>query len=245
MGNGQPPPRLVLWDIDHTLIETGGVGSELTRIAFAQITGRPTPQIADATGKTEPSIVVETLRLNGIEPTDDHQRAHAEALPSLYRQHADDLRQRGRALPGAAAALEALSRQPNVVQTVLTGNYRAVAVTKLQVFGLADFIDVTVGAYGDDHTERPRLVAIAQRRATEAYGYEFSRSNTIIVGDSVQDIAAAHEGGAIVIAVATGRDSRDELVRAGADHVLDDLTDTANIVQAVTEAVAGDDTQDA
>src|SRR5262249_27219770 len=156
-------PTLVLWDIDHTLIETRGVGRKLYRAAFEEITGRHLEHKAELTGRTEPAILTETLMFNGLEPSDDYHARYPAALARQYEQHTDRLRKRGRALPGARAALAALAGQPNVIQSVLTGNLRAVALIKLRVFELDGFVDLEVGAYGDDDADRPKLVAIAQQ----------------------------------------------------------------------------------
>jgi phosphoglycolate phosphatase len=93
--------RLVLWDIDHTLIETGGVGRELYRRAFEAVAGRTMVKEADVTGQTELAILTETLRQHGIEDDERHQAAYAEALIAEYESHTDALLSRGRVLPGA------------------------------------------------------------------------------------------------------------------------------------------------
>jgi phosphoglycolate phosphatase-like HAD superfamily hydrolase len=196
-------PRLILWDIDHTLIETRGAGSRFARAAFEEITGKRVDHMADATGKTEPVILAETLEAQGIEPSDDYQQRYAQALPEQYRRNAERLRQMGRVLPGAVEALAALRQVPGVIQTVLTGNYQAVAATKLATFALDELLDLDVGAYADDATDRAALVPIAQRRAADRYGHTFTRENTVIVGDTTHDVAAAHLGGAAITAVAT------------------------------------------
>lgn len=141
-------------------------------------------------------------------------------------------------MPGAREALDALAQLAGVVQTVLTGNYRAVAAVKLETFEL-DHLDLDVGAYAEDNSDRAPLVAVAQQRAGTKYGHKFSRRNTVIVGDTTYDISAAHLGGAAIVAVATGRDSADDLRDAGADIVLPDLTDTRGFVSAVFEAGTG------
>src|SRR5262249_1590666 len=226
--------HLVLWDIDHTLIETRGVGRWLYAAAFEAVTGRRMEHAADPTGRTEQAIFRETLGQHGVEPSADLQARYAAELPRQYEQHVDLLGAKGRALPGSRQALAALADRPEVIQTVLSGNFRAVAVTKLRIFGLQGHIDFEVGAYGEDDGERARLVAVAQRRAGEKYETRFNRHNTGIVGDTVNDVHAAHEGGARVVGVASGRDSVDDLYRAGAEIVLPDLTDTMRLVVAVT-----------
>lgn len=231
-------PRLILWDIDHTLIETRGIGGRLARAAFEQVTGVRPEQMAVATGKTEPVILAETLRAHGIEPTEQHQRQYAHALPDQYRRHVEQLRHIGRALPGAAEALTALHTIPGTIQTVLTGNYRAVAAVKLDAFHLADALDLDVGAYADDGSERADLVSIAQHRASNAYGHTFTSANTIIIGDTTHDVAAAYQGGAAIIAVATGNHTADDLHAAGAETVLDDLTDTRTLLDATATTIS-------
>ena len=178
MANSAIHPRLILWDVDHTLIETRGAGGQFARAAFEEITGIRPEHVAEATGKTEPVILAETLRAHGIELTDTYQRQYAQALPAQYRRHVDQLRTQGRALPGAAEAIAALHQIPRVIQTVLTGNYKAVAATKLAAFDLDRVLDLDVGAYADEAEDRAALVAIAQRRAAAKYDGPFTRANT-------------------------------------------------------------------
>jgi len=226
--------RLVLWDVDHTLIETRGLGGQLARAAFQEITGSRPDEMAEATGKTERVILSETLLAHGIQPTDELQTRYAQALSEQYWRNIDALERTGRAIPGAAEAIAALRRVPDVIQTVLTGNYRAVAAIKLSVFDLDDLLDLEVGAYADDGADRASLVSIAQQRAGEKYRRRFSRANTVIIGDTTHDVAAAHDGGAGVVAVANGKHAADQLRAADADVVLEDLTNATALVAAVT-----------
>ena len=236
MADRRDEHRLVLWDIDHTLIETRGVGKRLYVAAFETATGRDMTDAVEPTGRTELAIFGETLERHGIEPSDELRRRYAAELARQYEEHADELRTVGRALPGARAVLAALAEQAMVVQTVLTGNLRAVAATKLRVFGLDEYVDWAVGAYGEDASERAELVAIGQERAANKYGGNFNRDNTVIIGDTAQDVNAAHEGGARIIAVASGRDTADDLQRAGADTVLPDLLETACVLSSLTDS---------
>ena len=109
------------------------------------------------------------------------------------------------------------------------------AVTKLSVFGLDGYVDFDAGGYGSDDEVRANLVGLAQARARARYGQVFEKRNTILVGDTLRDVRAALDGGARIIAVATGTDSAEALLNEGADIVLPDLRDT----RTVTEAVAG------
>jgi phosphoglycolate phosphatase len=228
---------LVLWDIGHTLIETGGVGRELYRRAFETATGRPIQQEAEVTGRTETAILAETLRLHGLEPSPVYEKKYPIALAQEYEDHIDEMRSRGQALPGARDALARLARESGVVQSVLSGNFKAVAITKLRAFDLDEFIDFEAGAYGDDHDDRPSLVAIAQDRAAAHYGTPFDHANTVLIGDSPQDVHAAHRGGAQVVAVASGKATMEELQDTGADLVLADLVDTDALLRAFRQIV--------
>lgn len=224
---------LVLWDIDHTLVETRGLGVELYRLAFERVTGQPLEHQPEITGRTEPNIFAETVRLHGIPASDHLAQRYQAALAHAYQEQAERLADQGRALPGARAALAALAQQPSVVQSVLTGNLRAVAMTKLCVFELDSYVDFTVGAYGEDAEERPQLVPIAQRRAGEKHGVGFDRHNTVIIGDSPSDVETGLKGGARVVAVASGESSEDELREAGASTVVVDLMETQRLAALV------------
>lgn len=228
-----PTPKLILWDIDHTLIETGGVGSEVFRDAFEHVTGHKIEKMADVTGRTEPIIFRETLELYGIEDPGDYLPKFVHAQAERYRARADEMRRRGRALPGARQALEAFAGIREITQTILTGNPRPSAEAKLNTFGLADLLDIDSGAYGTDDSIRANLIPIARQRVRERHGINFTAKTTIVIGDTTSDVEAALTGGAQVIAIASGRTTADELRDAGAPTVLDSLTDTTAVVGAV------------
>jgi phosphoglycolate phosphatase len=226
--------RLILWDIDHTLIETGGVGSEVFRAAFEQVTGHKIDKMADVTGRTEQVIFRDTLELYGIEDQDDYFPKFVEAQAAGYTARTSDMRTRGRALPGAREALTALAQDPHITQTILTGNPRPSAEVKLRIFNLDTLLDLDSGAYGTDDPIRANLVPIARHRANERHGVTYTEGTTVIIGDTTSDVDAALNGGAHVIAVATGNTTSDKLCEAGAEVVLNDLTDTATVVQTIT-----------
>ncbi|OPC84262.1 hypothetical protein B4N89_28000 [Embleya scabrispora] len=223
--------RLVLWDIDHTLIDTGGVGRQVFADAFRHVTGVSMREQASVHGRTEQVIFADTARLHDLDPDAFDFGDFATALADGYRARAAEMRERGHALPGAASILAALHKEDGVVQTVVSGNPRSVSRIKLEMFGLDERIDFSLGAYGDDHTERPELVRAARRLAEVRYGTAFDEANTLIIGDTPADIDAGLQGGARVIAVATGASDRGALSHA--DHVLDDLSDTAAVVELV------------
>jgi phosphoglycolate phosphatase-like HAD superfamily hydrolase len=138
-----------------------------------------------------------------------------------------------RPLPGAVDAVAALAAA-GIRQSVLTGNVKPLAALKLRLAGLGEHLDLDVGAYGDAHEVRAELVAVARRAARSAYGIDFSGSATVLVGDTPLDVEAALAAGARVVAVATGSYPAADLAAAGAHVVLPDLTDTAEVLAAVT-----------
>ncbi|MFB9631280.1 HAD family hydrolase [Nonomuraea helvata] len=227
--------RIVLWDIDHTLIDTRGVGRELSAQAFEQVTGVPMLKQAKIDGITESVIFRETARLHGLH-TDRHDfERFASALTKAHLARAAELRERGHALPGAAAALDALGAIPGVMQTVLTGNVRMVAEIKLQVFGLDRHIRWDIGAFGEDNDLRAELVRIALGRAASIFGEPIAASDAMLIGDTPADVEAALDNGVPVIAVASGRSSVDDLRDAGAVRVLPSLANTDSVVAMVQD----------
>jgi phosphoglycolate phosphatase-like HAD superfamily hydrolase len=222
---------LVLWDIDHTLINTRGVGRELSALAFEQVNGCPMERQAKIDGMTEAVIFRETATLHGITVTRGDFERFARALTAAHHEHADRLREHGHALPGAANALAALAAEPGVVQTVLTGNVRGVAEVKLCVFGLDRHIRWDLGAYGEDHDERAELVKIALTRASTVLGRTVTPTSALIIGDTPADVEAGRAAGVPVIGIATGHSTADDLTTAGARTVMHDLTDTEHLLR--------------
>ncbi|MFC5887186.1 haloacid dehalogenase-like hydrolase [Kitasatospora sp. CM 4170] len=228
---------LLLWDIDGTLIDDGHIGEAVYPLAFERLTGRSALHRVITAGRTEPDVMDELFRrhgVSGVEPS----RVAAELATQLRRRTAE-LRTVGRPLPGAVEALRALGAQRHVVQSVLTGNLRANALLKLRLFGLAQFLDLAVGAYGGDARERAALVQVARRRAAAAYGRAFDADGTVLIGDTPRDVQAGRTGGARVIAVASGASSAAALREAGADAVLAALRDTEAVVRAVQALAPG------
>jgi phosphoglycolate phosphatase len=124
----------------------------------------------------------------------------------------------------------------HIHQSVLTGNIRSVAEVKLAALGLREWLDLCIGAYGDDHEDRTELVEVARRRAAAVHGRSataFCGAATVVIGDTPLDISAALGAGARAVGVATGSYSADDLAMAGADAVLPDLADTAAVLRAL------------
>jgi phosphoglycolate phosphatase-like HAD superfamily hydrolase len=225
------PGRLVLWDVDHTLINAGRAGWRVYQLAFGEMFGRDVPAAPWIAGRTDRAMAPEgRARAGGSQP-----RTRVYAFQRLLAQLAPDVtdlvREQGRVLPGVAEAVRALAARPwdggLLVQSVLTGNMRVMAQVKLGALGLDRDLDLRVGAYGDAHEIRADLVPLARASATAAYGADFGGAATVLVGDTPLDVEAARVAGARAVAVASGEFSVADLAAAGADAVLPDLTDTA------------------
>ena len=229
----------MLWDVDHTLIETRGVGRAIYFRAFPAATGKPLTDLASVSGRTELDIMAETLRINGIEPTEGMVAKLADALVQGYEAAREELRTVGRALPGARDVLASLANEPAIHQSVLTGNLREVARIKLEVSGLDGYLDLAGGAYGNDDSDRPKLVTLAQQRAGKRTGVVFSNDATVLVGDTPKDVEAGLAAGVRVIGVATGKTSYQELRDAGAYDVASDLKECRDALNRLALHVKG------
>lgn len=224
--------RLVLWDIDGTLVDSGGVGPDAFPVAFERTVGRPPAKLAAMSGRTDHEIALETLECNGVEDPERLWPEFARALNEALTELEPAMRERGRALPGAHAAIAAVAHADGVVQSVLTGNVKPNAAIKLRAFDLLlPQVDLEIGAYGSDDRHRPALVSIARQRAAARYGR--APEQTVLIGDTPRDVAAGRAGGVRVVGVGTGRHSVEALAEAGADAVLDDLLDTEAVLAAV------------
>ncbi|MEU0815138.1 HAD family hydrolase [Streptomyces mirabilis] len=228
---------LVLWDIDRTLLYVGDIDRQVYRETFAEILGRPAERLPTrGTGVTMPLAIRALLLDNGVPASEVPVLLPrmVELLPHWLAAHREDLRKRGVLMPGAVSALKTVHAQTSYVPTVVTGNLKPNALLKLAAFDLDGFLDTEIGGYSSDDDHRPALVAIAQERAQAKLGTTFTRSNTVIIGDSLEDVRTGLEGGAPVIGIASGKTTAGELASAGADVVLDSLEDVPQLLDAIT-----------
>jgi len=227
---------LLLWDVDHTLIENSGVSKAVYARAFQMMTGQ-VPEVQPGTdGRTDQEIVRNLFTANGVAFTAGDESSYQSVLIEAMGELHPRLMRDGFVLPGVPDVLEAVSQIPGIVQSVLTGNIRPNAEAKLRLLGdHARVLDLDVGGYGSDDARRPRLVGAAQRKASQKYGAVFGPSSTVLVGDTERDVAAALEGGALIVAVATGVTSQELLRQAGANVVLPDLADAPGFVAIVRD----------
>ncbi|GAA2084474.1 HAD family hydrolase [Actinomadura alba] len=233
-----PIQRLVLWNIDHTLVDVGRVTREAYADAFRRVTGRQLVTLAPTAGRSESEIIFETLAFNDVITDDDHLPKFIAALGDAFRARYRDVRAHGRVLPGAREALAASARLPGAVQSVLTGSIRPNAILKLTELRLDQYVDFEIGGYGSESYPKSALIGLARSRAAEKYvekrfGLPIGEPVTVLIADSARDVQAAQIARVKVIAVATGTANEAALRSAGADLVLPTLADTQTVIRAI------------
>ena len=219
--------KLILFDIDGTLVLTGAAGLRGMNRALAEVFG--TPDGLDGipvAGRTDWAILDEAVRRHGREL----DGALLADLRTRYVKYlAEEIQHPGEGrkavMPGIRELLDALAPREDVMIALLTGNFEEGARIKLGYFDLWRYFQC--GAFGDDAADRNLLVPFAVRRAEACGAPQLAPSNVIVVGDTPADVACAHAGGARAVAVATGSSSVEQLRSAGAEYVFRDLSDTA------------------
>lgn len=234
--------RLVLWNIDLTLIDVAKVLRPAYADAFRKVTGRPLVQLPQLAGRTESEAFFDALAQNAGGLRDDESERLAAPfsaeLATALNSRRNLLSAQGQLLPGAGESLAAVARVDGVVQSVLTGSSRPTAVLKLRAFRLDRYLDLTVGGFaGSDPYPKGALLERVRQRAEEKYKTRFPGRATIYVADSPRDVDAAKLSGALSVAVASGRASSGALRDAGADLVLPDLTDTSALLNLILSPV--------
>jgi phosphoglycolate phosphatase len=221
--------RLVLWDIDGTLLETAGAGREAMGLAGLDLVGHPFEMDGVLTsGRLDPQIWTDVAEVHGVadaparEP--EFRRAYAARLELRLAQGRP-----ARALPGVAALVAALRGRAGFAQGLLTGNYPETGALKLASAGI-DLAQFPVQAWGCDAVRRPDLVPVALARAASLIGVGVRASDAIVIGDTLHDVACAVEHGCRALAVGTSGVSLNALRDAGADWVVPDLSHVAEIL---------------
>ncbi len=218
---------LFLFDIDGTLISSGGAGEHALKLAIAELFGVENGlEGIEIAGRTDLFIAQSVCRRFCVEPTPERL---TELFERYFAHLATELPRRdGRLLPGVVALLQALQARPQVALTLLTGNLEQGARLKLTHYGLWDYFDF--GAYADDSADRNALGPIALQRALKAYGVPFEGKRVVILGDTPHDIACGEVIGARTVAIATGPHSLETLAQHRPDHLYSDLSDIDTIL---------------
>ena len=217
---------IVLFDIDGTLIRTGGAGSRAMNRAFEDLFG--IPQALDGipmAGRTDKGILGDGASRAGIDLSGDNLDRFRDRYFARLREALSEPGPRKGVLPGVQVLLEAIAARPDVFPALLTGNCEEGARIKLEHFDLWRFF--RCGAYGDAVTDRNDLFGVAIERALACGAPPVGPQEVIVVGDTVLDVACAKAAGARSVGVATGPSGVDTLRAAGADVAVEDLSDTA------------------
>jgi phosphoglycolate phosphatase-like HAD superfamily hydrolase len=233
--------RVVLWDIDGTLIRSARTDAfkDYTVPILEKVFGTA-GRLSElkVSGMTDLQIIAEALRDEGF--THAKIRERATDLRAVYMQEMERVTAANEklfyALPGAREALQAIEDHPRFLNALLTGNIKPAAELKMRLVGFSHFFQVP-GAFGDDSHDRRELPAIAAARINQCLCAALKPAQFIIIGDTPNDIACARHFGARAIAVATGRaHSANDLLSHKPDAILPDLTDSALLMQLLEAA---------
>ena len=226
-------PTILLFDVDGTLLLTGGAGYRALVRAFDAVTGRPDALDGMRFGGLTDRLIVR----RGLEAIGRaYDEAVYEALIQLYLGHLEEEVPRApnyRVMPGAPEVLDAVARWPGVAVGLGTGNVRRGAEIKLRRAALDRHFGF--GGFGCDHEDRRELLRVGLRRGASRLGADPEHCPVVVIGDTPRDVWAAREIGAECVAVTTGSFGRAELEREGATAIFDTLADAG-----VLEAIGGD-----
>jgi phosphoglycolate phosphatase-like HAD superfamily hydrolase len=221
------PRRLVLFDIDSTLINTGGAGVQALKLATeGQFGIGDDLSGVEIAGRTDSGIVRQILAKHGTQPTDEELRRFFDIYIELLARQLPICE--GHVLPGIVELLERLESRPHITLGLLTGNLARGAQLKLEHYALWKYFPF--GAFADDHHDRNELGLVACARALEHTGWQFAPSAVDVIGDTEHDVACGKAIGARTIAVATGSRPRERLAESEPDFLFDDFSRTNEVV---------------
>ena len=228
-----PVSTIVLWDIDNTLLYTGGAGSRAMARAFVELYGT-----ADAfnriefSGRTDTAIFFDAARAHGLPEAElmfERDRFREAYVPHL-RATLVESDGSGGLMPGVRDLLDELSRQDGVRLGLGTGNFRGGGELKLRHYGVANYFPGMLGGFGEDSESRDAVIATAIERMSNGRRPE----RVVVIGDTPHDVSAARANGAFALAVATGHNDAAELAARGADVVMAYLSDTAAALRVIS-----------
>jgi len=230
--------KLVLFDIDGTILASEGAGKRAITRALKEIFGSTGPDDYHYDGKTDPQIVRELMKLDG---KDD--KAIDNRMPAVLNLYVENLnyelrapdRKAPRALAGVGKLLDALEARSDVILGLLTGNIERGARLKLDSVGI-EFSRFRVGAFGSDHERRPQLPAIARERCRRQTGAFLNGTDVVVIGDTPDDLLCGRSIGASAFGVATGRFSVPQLLEHKPVAAFEDLSDTEDVLEAILDS---------
>ena len=222
--------RLILFDIDQTLVCTDGAGVKALNRALRQVCGADLGQVTPD-GMTDPAIVREALAHARV-PHERWPAVEQECLELYQGYLAEELaveNPRRHLKPGVAELLEALEAKEWARLGLLTGNLESTGRLKLRALGIERYFPV--GGFASDCSDRCRLGGVALERARRRFGIPFEPQHVWVLGDTAHDVKAAHAVGARALAVATGRYPAAHLEEFHPEVVLEDLSDVPAVLE--------------
>ena|SRR3989338_302691 len=226
--------KMVLFDIDGTLLMTGGAGRFAFERAFKELFG-----IKDAWGNTIPDGKTDPIIINEIADRllkRPLQKEEYETLCGRYLAYFDEEiidSPRFRLLPGVPAILDTLSGIKNVTLGIVTGNFEGAAWAKLEKGGLRHYFNF--GGFGSDSWDRAVITRVAYERGIKKSAREITRENVFVIGDTQHDVMAAKKLGAKSVAVKTGHTPENELLASGPDYILTDLASGETLLRILKQ----------
>jgi phosphoglycolate phosphatase len=227
LGMTKVQKRLLLWDIDGTLISTGAAGQRaIMRATAERFGGSGDLDGVEIAGRTDTGIAHQILAKHGEPVTEESVTTFLDLYLELLAHELP--RSKGQVMPGVLPLLQSLERQPDTALGLLTGNLKRGAQLKLEHYQLWHFF--AFGAFADDHHDRNELGAFALTRAQEGTGEKFLPAQVDVIGDTGHDIACGKAFGARTIAIATGSWPRERLAEYAPDFLFNDLSNVDDVI---------------
>ncbi len=222
--------KLILFDIDGTLVHSGGAGKRAMERSFEKVYGIP-GGLHDISlmGRTDPSILRQALEKWDLEWKENEVERFREYYFFFLDEELDVVNPKKRLCSGIPPLLKALDERQDLELGLLTGNWRYGAFLKLRSFGVEDFFPL--GAYADDSEDRNKLVPVALERFEKQHGAEIDAMDVFVIGDTPFDIRCAKPYGCRTVAVATGIHTREQLAEDKPDYLFNDLSDLNQVLR--------------